>query len=154
MSDEESKTPLRLADATVDGEVVLSRAEEAYQRKLSGASLTEIRDEMGFPNERDVSECIKGRMKYEAQFLEEDQRETILQLELARLDKQYQALWPSAMYGDIRANLALLAISDRRMKWSGMDVPDAMKGQHTVLVVGGDESTYLERLKSMVEDDG
>ena len=151
MSEKEKERSLRLADEAIDGEVVKSRAEEAYERKLSGQSLAEIADEMGYSSAEAVSHAIKDRMGFEAQFLEEGDRKTILSLELARLDKQRQALWQSAMYGDIRANLALLQIADRYVKYSGADLQDVSAGQHTVLVVGGDEQDYLEKLKGMAD---
>lgn len=140
---------LRVADEAVDGEIVLTRAEEAYQKKLAGWSLAEIAEDMGYSSAHVVARAITERLEFEASFLENSERKTIIALELARLDMQTKALWESAMYGDIRANLALLAISEKRMKWSGADLIDAAAGQQTVLVVGGDETAYLDKLKSM-----
>lgn len=152
MSEKEKKSgTLRLADEAIDGEVVKSRAQEAYERKLEGESLAEIAEEMGYANGTVVSNLISERLKFEAQFVEESEQRTVRSLELARLDRQRKALWQSAMYGDIRANLALLQIADRYMKWSGADIPDVTSGQHTVLVVGGDEQNYLEKLKGMAD---
>lgn len=149
MSDEKQGKSLRLADEAIDGEVVKSRAMEAYEKKIAGWSLSEIAEDMGFSSPNEVSGAISRCVTHEVQFLEESDRQTILGLELARLDALWKALYPSAQYGDPRAVLACLQISDRRMKWSGTDMPDMAKGQHTVLVVGGDESNYLEKLKGM-----
>lgn len=151
MSDEKPKKSLRLADEAIDGELVKTRAMEAYEKKIAGWSLSEIAEDMGFSSVNDVSQAISRQVTHEVQFLEESDRETILGLELARLDALWKALYPSATYGDPRAVLACLQISDRRMKWSGTDMPDMAKGQHTVLVVGGDESNYLEKLKGMAD---
>lgn len=154
MSEKEKKSGnsnLRLADEVIDGEVVKSRAQEAYDRKLAGESLADIAEEMGYASAKVVAHLISDRLGFEAQFLEDQDRKTILALELARLDKQRRALWESAMYGDIRANLALLQIADRAVKWSGADTGDVTAGQHTVLVVGGDEQDYLEKLKGMAD---
>jgi len=152
VSDEGKKsTTLRLADEVIDGEVVKSRAQEAYERKLEGESLAEIAAEMGYSSGEAVANLIRERLNFEAQFVEENEQRTVRSLELARLDRQRKALWQSAMYGDIRANLALLQIADRYMKWSGADVPDMGSGQHTVLVVGGDEQAYLDKLKGMAD---
>lgn len=146
-----SKASLRLADEAVDGEIVKSRALEAYERKLAGQSLSEIAEEMGYSSATAVSQLISNRLGWEAQFVEENDQKTVRALALARLEKQHQALWQSAMYGDIRANLALLQIADRYMKWSGADAGDVATGQATVLVVGGDEQAYLDKLKGMAD---
>ena len=147
---DKKKSQLRVADEAIDGKIVQTKVAEIYQRKLSGQQHDEIAEEMGIPL-GEVNEVLKRRLGFEAQFLEDNERATILALELARLDKLYQAQWAAAMYGDIRAAQTCLQISDRRMKWSGMDIPDMGSGQHTVLVVGGDEQSYLDKLKGMAD---
>lgn len=152
MSEKEKKSGnLRLADEAIDGKVVKNRAQEAYEKKIAGWSLAEIAEDMGYASGTEVSRAIAERVGFEAQFLEENDRKTIIAMELARLDLQTRALWESAMYGDIRANLALLQISDRRMRWTGADLVDANAGQSMVLVVGGDEASYLDKLKGMAD---
>lgn len=146
---EKPKSKLRIADETVDGEIVESRAVKAYQLKRAGYSLSEICEELKYNTPGEVTQAINAQVKYEASYLTDSQRESILGMEMARLDELYKAFYPSAMYGDPKAGDMCLKISDRRMKWAGMDMPDMSAGQAQILVIGGEQQNYLDKLKEL-----
>lgn len=148
--DEEPKLSLVREPAT--GEIMQSRADEAYERKMAGQSLTDIAGELGYNSGAEVAQAIRQRMRSEAKFLDEDDRDGILALELARLDKLQFAVWPSAVYGDPKAVDLVLKIMTLRMRVTGVDQPDASAGKHTVLVIGGNEESYVQALKEASDE--
>jgi hypothetical protein len=138
-------------EAALDGVIVQHRADQAYEMRLAGKSPSEIANALGYENPQSVGRAILERFKHEATFLEDDERLGILNTELARLDKLQSALWDSALYGDVKSVDTVLKIIAMRMKITGVDQPDTTRGQNTVLVVGGNEQSYIETLKQMTE---
>jgi len=153
MEDETSKE----VEQAIEGALVSSRAEEAYRQKLSGSSLSEIADDLGYRSTTEVVHAINSLMKQGAVFITEAGRAGFLQMELDRLDILQTKAWPSAMTGDPRSIEAVLKIMDRRIKITGLDSVDTATQQNTVLVIGGQEQDYLQKLKELAgspDDDG
>lgn len=132
-------------------EVVNSRAEEAYELKLSGKSLREIAIELGFDSTADVAKLISNQLKLEAKHLTSVERGGLLQMELDRLDRLQEKCWPAAMMGDPKSVEAVLKIMDRRIRVAGLDAVDTATQQHTILVVGGQEDDYVRKLKELTD---
>lgn len=130
-----------------------SRAEQAYEMRLSGSTPAEIADELGYHSGSDVTKAINERLKIETQHLTETGRAGILQMEMDRLDRLQAKLWPGAMMGDPKSAEAVLKVMDRRIKITGLDSVDTATQQHTVLVVGGKEADYISSLKQLTESD-
>lgn len=138
-------------DKALDGVIVSHRADQAYEMLMAGDSPSEVAKELGYASAKEVGRAIRERMASEAQELSQDARDGILMMELDRLNKLQRAHWESAMYGDVKSTEIVLKIMTLRVKLTGVDQPDAKSGQNTVLIVGGDEKTYIERLKGMAE---
>lgn len=146
---EQPDTPEEEAQSVIMGALVKSRAEEAYELKLSGKPLGEIADALGYPTSHAVSQAINDQMKLDAAYLSELGRSGILKMELDRLDRLQEKLWPAAMMGDPHSVDSVLRVMDRRIKITGLDTADSSTQQHTILVVGGEEHDYIEKLKEL-----
>lgn len=138
MSDEESNLPV------VSGE---SKAEIAYLMKMQGLSLLDIANELHCDPSAVVN-MLKQRYKYEAQFLDDEERQGILAMENARLDYYLSKLWPQIQYGEVKAIAEARKITEVRLKANQLDQPAA--GSTTnVLVVGGATEDYVAKLKEL-----
>jgi len=144
-----------IASATppLEGEIVLSRAEQAYQMRLKGMSPSEISERLDYSDGAAVTRAINERFKIEASYLSTEERESMMAMEIARLDALQAAVWDSAMYGEAKAVDTALKIIQTRVKVTGLDQVDTSTGQNTVLVIGGQQADYVQRLKELVESD-
>ena len=125
------------------------RVRQAYQMKLAGKSLSEIADELRYSSIGDVVQAIRWRLDVDVSSMTSEERQSILALEIARLDALQEGLWLSATLGDPRSVAMVLQIIAMRSKLLRLDVPDAVTGQQTVLVIGGQEKDYVEQLKEL-----
>lgn len=137
MSDEELNLP------------ALSTGEQAYLMKMSGLSLSEISAQLNV-NTTTVASSINLALKREASYLTQEDRDDILAMENNRLDYYLSKLWDQIQYGDVRAILAALQIHDRKMKANRLDQPTSVQNNQ-VLVIGGDQADYLQRLKQVTD---
>lgn len=153
MNDEPRQSGLSLVpdSEVIEGTIVRSRAEAAYALRQAGKSNADIAAQLGYSSPQEVSKSISKHMKQEAAALTTEEREGILTMELSRLDKLHEALWPSALYGDPKAVDAILKVMDRRMKWTGTDQPDSSAGQGAILVISGETGDYVQKLKELSE---
>lgn len=138
-------------DRVLDGVVVESKAEQAYLMIRAGDSPSNVARELGYASSKEVGRAVRERMASEAQGLSSEERDGILMMELDRLNALQRAHWDSAMFGDPKSTDIVLKIITLRAKLTGVDQPDAQSGQNTVLIVGGNEETYIERLKGMAD---
>jgi hypothetical protein len=143
-SDESTKD---VVQEPLEGQLGKPKAWHAYQLKLAGLSLSEIADRLKYTSGGAVAKAIKDEMLRNAQDTEPETRETILDLEIARLDYMQARLWMGVEAGDPKAIESVLKIITLRARLRGLDQVDATKGQHTVLVVGGSEKEYVDGLK-------
>jgi len=153
--DDESSTPSDLPaewNQALEGVVVQSRAEAAYELKLSGSTLQEIADKLGYASRDEAARAMANLMQSQASFLTTEERTALLRMENDRLDRLLSKVWPSAMTGDPRSVEAALKITDRRIKINHLDAIDTNTQQHTVLVIGGAEEDYVRKLKELGDD--
>lgn len=75
--------------------------------------------------------------------------ETLLRIELMRLDRLQQSLWPQALKGDMHAAQLILSISDRRVKWQQLGAPT----RHQIITIGAIESAIAELEKELAGND-
>lgn len=127
------------------------RVRQAYAMKLAGKHLVDIADELGFASASDVSAAIRHRFRLEVRDITSEGRESLTQLELDRLDALQEGLWLSATLGDLRSVQLVLNIITLRAKLLKLDLPDATTGQQTVLIIGGQEQEYIEKLKELTD---
>jgi len=135
----------------LEGTLVRSRAWHAYQLKMAGLSLAEIAERQGFSSPGAVAKAIKDEIMSAAREIPKEDRDTILQLEMDRLNFAQSKIWPSVEYGDLKAIETLLKIIQVRSKLQGLDMIDPTSGTNTVLVVGGSEADYIERLRNLAD---
>lgn len=148
-SDESTKD---VDQAPLEGEIFRSRAWHAYQLKMAGLHLSEIADRLNYTSGAAVAKAIKDEMLSAAKDTEPDTRETLLDLEISRLDYMQSKLWMYVEAGDIKAIDQTLKIIQLRARLRGLDQVDATAGQQTVLVVGGSEADYVNKLKLVSGD--
>lgn len=75
--------------------------------------------------------------------------ETLLRIELMRLDRLQAALMPEALKGDAHAAQLCLAISDRRVKWQALGAPI----RHQVITIGGIEAEIAKLEAELADND-
>jgi|SRR4051812_3718267 hypothetical protein len=143
-SDESTKD---VAQEPLDGTLTQSKPWHAYQLKMAGLSLNEIADRLNYTSGAAVAKAIKDEMIRDARDIEPETRETMLDLEIARLNYMQSKVWLGVEAGDPKSIDAALKIIALRTRLTGLDQVDATAGQQTVLVVGGSEGEFVEKLK-------
>lgn len=141
--------PREMAEQVILGAVVNSRAVDAYQLRRQGKRLSQIADDLGYSDAKEVLRAIAEQMKVEAEMLTTMDRHGILQMENDRLDELQAVYYQSALLGDFDSLKAVLTIIDKRIKINKLDAVDTQDQQHTVLVVGGTEADYVAKLKEL-----
>jgi len=148
--DDESGISKELEEA-LTGVVVKTNAEMAYELKLGGKSLSWIADKLGYRSDTEVAHAISGQLKQGAEYLSKEGKAGIFQMEMDRLDRLQEKVWPSAMTGDPKSVEAALRIHDRRVKLAGLDRTDTETQQHTVMIIGEAEQDYVNQLKELAD---
>lgn len=148
--DDESGISNELAEAMA-GALVKTKAEMAYELKLGGKSLSWIADKLGYRSDAEVARALAEQLKIGAQHLTEQGKAGIFQMEMDRLDRLTEKVWPSAMTGDPKSVLAALQVHDRRVRLAGLDKTDTATEQKTLIVIGEEESEYVRKLKELAD---
>ena len=151
VNEESTPAPWEEVPGVVYGEIVQSKVEAAYEMRLAGLSHSNIAEKLGYGSRMEVARAIQERMKSDATRLTIEDRESILTMELDRLDRLRSRHWEAAMMGDLRSGEMLLKISDRVMKLTGIDAIDTATQSKAVLVIGGLEKDYVQALKELSE---
>jgi len=128
------------------------RATQAYELRVGGKSLSEIAEVMGLTSDRDVCRLLEERYAYDAAYLANMDRKSILGQELLRLDKLQAAAWPAAMMGDPKSIDSCIKIINQRAKICGLEQVDPVVQKNLVLVVGEDEDAYIAALRAASDD--
>lgn len=144
MPDEEKNLP--------EPSAVMTRAEVAARMRLRGMQPVEIAQELHC-QVADVGVMVRAH--YDQEITEEnpEDRESVLNLQVARYEYMMTKLWDQIEYGEVKAILAGMQLVDRIVKLKRLDEQDASAGQSTILVIGGAESDYIDDLKAMVGED-
>lgn len=151
MATEESTNAVE-SQEPLEGTLVRSKHWHAYQLKMAGLSLPEIADRLGYHSTSAVAKGIKDEIISAAKDIPEEDRDTILALEVDRLNFAQARIWPQVEYGDPKAIDILLKIINLRARLRGLDLVDPTAGTHTVLVIGGQEQEYIAKLKQIASD--
>lgn len=94
----------------------MDRDRRAADLRLAGTSYDAIADSLGYSNKSHAWKAVQG-------VLESARREaadTLLTLELERLDRIQRAAFPDALRGDTKAIAAVLRVMDHRAKITGL----------------------------------
>jgi hypothetical protein len=123
-------------------------ANKAYQLRIGGMSPTEIGKELGIGGSDEVIRMIMERYAYDASYLSSLDRQSMLFLEITRLDALQSAVWPSAMMGDPKSVDSAVKIISARAKIAGLEQVDPIVQKNLVLVMGEREEDYIAALKA------
>jgi hypothetical protein len=145
MATETSTSEVLQADA------VSSRGADAYLMLMNGVPRSEIAELLGFDSITEVGRAITDELKRQSQFLEGDARTALFQIEMDRLDSLWRTFYPIAMQGSVKDAELCLHITDRRIKLGQLDALDSATQGQTVLVIGGNEGSYIAKLKELAE---
>lgn len=107
-------------------EVAATRERErrAVELAISGASLDQIAQEVGYADKSGAWKAIRRTLdRQEAAAVTE-----LRALENARLDRLQSAWWDKALGGDDKAAQIVLRVFERRAKLNGLDQPQAFVG--------------------------
>ena len=111
----------------------------AMELRLSGASLEEIRDVLGYRGASGVHRAIKAGLD---RMLQEPADE-LRKLEVRRLDKMLKGIWADAVSGKEFKIDRALKIMDRRAKLLGLDAPTKIEqaGNYVVKIIEDEDDT-------------
>ncbi len=132
----------------VDKVPVGIKAQMAFELRKAGASYELIADKLGYANGKSAENTIRRvlRDKYDP-----DDVETVVNMELARLDALQLVAWRRAKDGDLSAIDRILKIMERRSQYLGLDkkepVSQGAVTNNTAIFIGGSEDEYVEKLK-------
>ena len=103
----------------------VEKRQQALDLRLAGGSYREIGQQIGISHVqayRRVDAALSELHKLQMQ-----KAEKLREIELERLEKMHEALWPKVRNGDEKAVRALVAVMDRRAKLLGLDAPTRMQ---------------------------
>jgi len=127
---------------------LMTRADYAYALAVRGLSYQEIGLELHCSADV-VGQIISKQLGYEADQLSVENKNSMLALENARLNAVQRAHWSAMEMGDPKSSDIVLRVIALRSKINKLDVPDAVINQNTVLVIGGQQADYIEKLKEL-----
>lgn len=105
----------------------------ALEMRAQGKSYQEIADALGYADRSGPWELVQTALREMVQ----EPADIVRQLELERLDRALEALWPQVQRGDVLAIDRLIKIMDRRSRYLGLDAP-------TKQVLAGDEEAPVQ----------
>jgi len=121
-------------------EAVQERAIKALELRIAGATYRQIGQELGVSHVV-VFENVEWALAERA----EQRRaaaDSLVQLELERLEKMTLALWPAVKRGDEKAINTMVRVMDRRARLLGMDAP-----AKTDITSGGESVSFTIKVK-------
>lgn len=121
-------------------------AERALKLRVKGLSISEISKKLDI-SQADISSSIKNTLKIASDEIAAQSRESILALELLRLDQLQSGLWDEAISGNRANTETLLRVMDSRSKLMSLSADTTTNTSHTV-VVSGDSRAYIDSLKA------
>lgn len=123
------------------------------EMRLRGTPLATIASSLGYENSSAVVADLEKRFKYESSFLSVTGRESLLQLQITRLERILGFAWVGMEEGDVGSMDKGLKAIDMISKHANLYVQDSQTGQQTVLVIGGQEADYVAKLKGVLDGD-
>jgi hypothetical protein len=100
---------------------------KALELRKAGASYDQIADQLKLGNRSVAFKLVKAGIKA----IVKEPAESVLHLELARLDAMLLGCWTKAKLGDPQAIDRVLRIQDRRAAYLGLDRPRYLKAELT-----------------------
>jgi hypothetical protein len=123
---------------------------EAHKLRMRGTPWAVIAEQVGYASAAVAIMETRRYISKLAIYVDHDQRQEALQLELARLDTMQESQWDAALGGDLQAFDRVLKVMVHRSKLLGLDTTADTKTTNTTIVVTGDTSQYVDRLKTVI----
>lgn len=124
------------------------QARLAYEMRQDGKSWYSIAKALGL-TESAASQSVSRAMEQAAGYVSEQAKRNLLALEVTRLDRLQEVVWPQAMQGNLRAMDMALRIIMARAKVQQLDViPDTSITNNTLVVTGSSEE-YVAALRAI-----
>lgn len=137
-----------------EGEVIVWDTTSNYARirqmRLEGKTVPEIATALGLKPSV-VKQSLTNQLKAECAAMDPDEMNSILALEMERLDHMVQAYWFAAKAGDLDSAKLLLSVSKERrewLKWAKPEPTAEIGVTNNVLVIGGTEAEFLKGLET------
>lgn len=131
---------------------MMTRPEKAFFLKRRGKTNSEIAAILGYANASSVAQAIKSQLSAEAQMFTSEERQMLIALKYSELEDLRAGVWESALYGDPKSAGIALKVIHEEVGLLQLNAVDSATSQNTVLVVGGAQADYIDKLKQMVED--
>jgi hypothetical protein len=128
------------------------KAKQAYELLIGGKSHSEVAEILEIQHVDDVWRMLTERFKYDAAFLTDQERKSVLAMELLRLNALQAAVWPAAMLGDPKSVDSAVRIIATRAKITGLEQVDPVVNKNLVLIVGEQEQDYIAALQAASDD--
>jgi hypothetical protein len=124
-------------------------SKEIYHLKLGGMDFVEIAQRYQITTDVAMQK-YRSYLVEAAKTFGGDQRDMVVQTELARLDSLQQTYWHSALQGERADGEFVLKVMAHRMKLLGLDQLQADTKQQIaqVLVVGGSQQEFIDALNA------
>lgn len=129
----------------------MTKAQIAWGMKKAGRSLSDIAWQLDLKNGAEVTNLLRTEFEENAQYITSDTRAMLLALEWERLEALIHANYESAMMGDDKSGKLLLDAMKLQIQLAQLGTPDSATDGTKVLVVGGAEVDYVEKLKKMAD---
>ncbi|GII42943.1 hypothetical protein [Planotetraspora phitsanulokensis] len=100
---------------------ISQRRHQAVQMRIAGVSPTVIAERLGYSGAAAVSKDVDRALQKAAK-QEHMASETLLKMEIDRLDRIMASLWPKVLKGDINACEAALKVINKRSSLLGLDL--------------------------------
>ena len=122
------------------------QARQAYELRQQGLSWWEVAERIGI-SETMAMKRVDEAISMASQLVDEYTKQTMLVMEVSRLDALQYAYWGDAVEGDVRAAEFVLKVAAQRAKLLGLDnLQQAAQTVNTV-IVQGTSSEYIEALR-------
>jgi hypothetical protein len=118
---------------------------------MAGHSLAEIADQLGYASPQAVNSAIVGETRMLVTMASAAERGDLLQLQNDRYAYLLSKVWPQVEFGDLAAVNAARGLLGDITKLNQLDALDSASHTTQVLVVGGVENEYIEKLKKLAE---
>jgi Sigma-70, region 4 len=125
------------------------RERVAVELRVDGCTYAEIGDRLGI-SDRMASRIVNRAMN---RVLREP-TDQLIDLERARLDALWQAMWPKAVAGSARHAEVCVRISERRSRLLGLDAPTRVHASALADVTDAELDAEIERLLRDYGGDG
>ena len=123
-----------------------------FEMRAGGKLPSEIAETLGINSDKEVHQRMDEQLNHDASYLTNLQRDTVLGLQLLRLEKLLAAVWPSAMMGDPKSVHEAGELVMKESRLTQLEMADPTVNKNLVLVMGEKEEDFIAALKATNSD--